>query len=66
MDGGLDRVLRREVALDAVVEAEAEHVVVLADLLLHDAAARHRRQALPLLVLLWGEERGAIDLWWAK
>ena len=44
MDGGLERVRRREVALDAVVDAEAEHVVALADLLRHHAAVRHRRR----------------------
>jgi len=42
LDGGLERVRRREVGLDAGVDAEAEGIVGLADLPLH-AAARHRR-----------------------
>jgi hypothetical protein len=48
LDAGLERVRRREVGLDAGIEAEAEGVVGLADLPLH-AAARHRRCSAPLL-----------------
>ena len=55
LDGGLERVRRREVGLDAGVDAEAEGIVGLADLPLH-AAARHRRcccfALVPLLLLL--------------
>ena len=56
LDGGLERVRRREVGLDAGVDAEAEGVVGLADLPLH-AAARHRRgcccfSLVPLLLLV--------------
>ena len=43
LDGGLERVRRREVGLDACVDAEAEGVVGLADVPLH-AAALHRRR----------------------
>ena len=55
LDGGLERMRRREVGLDAGVDAEAEGVVGLADLPLH-AAARHRRcccfALVPLLLLV--------------
>ena len=55
LDGGLERVRRREVGLDAGVDAEAEGIVGLADLPLH-AAARHRRcccfSLVPLLLLV--------------
>ena len=55
LDGGLERVRRSEVGLDAGVDAEAEGVVGLADLPLH-AAARHRRcccfSLVPLLLLV--------------
>lgn len=50
MDGGLDGVRRREVAPDAVVDAEPEHVVGLPDLLLRHQA-RHCRCSGSLLPL---------------
>ena len=61
VDAGLERVRRREVPLDAVVDAEAEDVVVPADLLLHHAAARHRRLRSFLslsLASFFGEKKG--------
>jgi hypothetical protein len=53
LEGGLERVNRQEVGLDTGVDAEAQGVVVHADLLLQTAARHSRRCCRSLCVCGW-------------